>query len=103
MSTQTRAEKPESLIEKLSLNISIDDPLQQQISLQNMFDAIKVSRAERTHAFQSPLCLSQTAEVYESIDHMKVDDASEKTVLKEFCNVSVRFPLNLTLKHLLSV
>jgi uncharacterized NAD(P)/FAD-binding protein YdhS len=46
-----------------------DDPLQQQISLQNMFDAIK------------------TAEVYESIEKMTGDDTTEKLVLKDFCNL----------------
>jgi len=46
-----------------------DDPLQQQISLQNMFDAIK------------------TAEVYESIENMIGEDTSEKLVLKDFCNL----------------
>jgi len=30
----------------------------------------------------------KTAEVYESIGNMTGDDASEKLVLKEFCNVS---------------
>jgi len=56
ISTQTYVEKQ-------------DDPLQQQISLQNMFDAIK------------------TAEVYETIEHMTEEDRSEKLVLKQFCNL----------------
>ncbi|CAF1107969.1 unnamed protein product [Adineta steineri] len=60
ISTQTYFEKQECMI---------DDPLQQQISLQNMFDAIK------------------TAEVYESIGNITGNDASEKIVLKEFCNL----------------
>lgn len=30
------------------LDASIDDPLQQQISIQNMLDAIKVNREEKT-------------------------------------------------------
>ncbi|CAF1124236.1 unnamed protein product [Adineta ricciae] len=60
VATQTYCEKPEPRAE---------DPLQQQISLQNMFDAIK------------------TAEVYESIGNITGNDASEKLVLKEFCNL----------------
>ncbi|UJR16063.1 hypothetical protein I4U23_002976 [Adineta vaga] len=60
VSTQTYFEKFESPLE---------DPLQQQISLQNMFDAIK------------------TAEVYESIGNITGNDTSEKLVLKEFCNL----------------
>ncbi|CAF1616944.1 unnamed protein product [Didymodactylos carnosus] len=63
---------------KLFKNLSIndhDDPLQQQVSLQNMFDAIKA------------------AEVYETIDCMQGDDdehlQSEKGLLKEFCNVRI--------------
>jgi len=55
---------------KPTRQMSSDDPLQQQISIQNMFDAIK------------------TAEVYESIEDMDGDnDESEKKLLKEFCNL----------------
>ncbi|CAF2939128.1 unnamed protein product [Rotaria sp. Silwood2] len=62
--------QPKISINKLTRQMSIDDPLQQQISIQNMFDAIK------------------TAEVYESIEDMVGDnDESEKKLLKEFCNL----------------
>ncbi|CAF1202666.1 unnamed protein product [Rotaria sp. Silwood1] len=65
--------QPKISINKLTRQMSIDDPLQQQISIQNMFDAIK------------------TAEVYESIEDMIGDhDESEKKLLKEFCNVSLK-------------
>ncbi|CAF3402514.1 unnamed protein product [Rotaria sp. Silwood1] len=64
VSTQTSIEKQEPLP-----NIPIDDSLQRQISLQNMFDAIK------------------TAEIYESIKNMTQDDTSEKVILKQFCNL----------------
>ncbi|CAF3308359.1 unnamed protein product [Rotaria socialis] len=57
-------------VNKLTRQISSEDPLQQQISIQNMFDAIK------------------TAEVYESIEDMVGNnDESEKKLLKEFCNL----------------
>ncbi|CAF4669600.1 unnamed protein product [Rotaria sp. Silwood1] len=64
VSTQTSIEKQEPLP-----NIPINDSLQRQISLQNMFDAIK------------------TAEIYESIKNMTQDDTSEKVILKQFCNL----------------
>lgn len=70
-----------------------DDPLQQQISLQNMFDAIKVKQIIYLFffSFSIVLCFSilKTAEVYESIENMTDDEISEKIVLKEFCNVSL--------------
>ncbi len=66
-----------------------DDPLQQQISLQNMFDAIKVIKKQRAFFIITELFLiKQTAEVYESIEKMTGDDTKEKLVLKDFCNVS---------------
>ncbi|CAF2807530.1 unnamed protein product [Rotaria sp. Silwood2] len=63
-STQTSTQKQEPF-----LDISIDDSLQRQISLQNMFDAIK------------------TAEIYESVENMTGNETSEKIILKEFCNL----------------
>ncbi|CAF0822909.1 unnamed protein product [Rotaria sordida] len=68
--TATATVQPRVSISKLTRQMSIDDPLQQQISIQNMFDAIK------------------TAEVYESIEDIIGDnDESEKKLLKEFCNL----------------
>ncbi|CAF1019524.1 unnamed protein product [Adineta steineri] len=55
--------------QKIPIKKSINDPLQQQISIQNMFDAIR------------------TAEVYESIENMTGNaNDTEKKLLKEFCN-----------------
>ncbi|UJR30471.1 hypothetical protein I4U23_018004 [Adineta vaga] len=51
---------------EISLKQSFDDLLQQQISIENIFDAIK------------------TIEIYESIQSMT--HQSEKTLLKHFCN-----------------
>ncbi|CAF1272078.1 unnamed protein product [Rotaria magnacalcarata] len=64
VSTQTPIDRQES-----SPDMSMNDSLQRQISLQNMFDAIK------------------TAEIYESIGNITGDDESGKTILKEFCNL----------------
>ncbi|CAM4798799.1 unnamed protein product [Rotaria magnacalcarata] len=67
--TTSKVQLKES-VNKLTRRISSEDSLQQQISIQNMFDAIK------------------TAEVYESIEDMVGDnDESEKKLLKEFCNL----------------
>ncbi|CAF4132995.1 unnamed protein product [Rotaria sp. Silwood2] len=63
-STQTSTQKQEPF-----RDMPIDDSLQRQISLQNMFDAIK------------------TAEIYESVENMTGNETSEKIILKEFCNV----------------
>ena len=66
---------------------SVDDSLQQQISLQNMFDAIKV-RNRACCVWQWLALLSvflQTAEVYGSIDDY---NESEKILLRDFCHVS---------------
>ncbi|CAF2401207.1 unnamed protein product [Rotaria sp. Silwood2] len=63
-STQTSTQKQEPF-----RDMPIDDSLQRQISLQNMFDAIK------------------TAEIYESVENMTGNETSEKIILKEFCNL----------------
>lgn len=76
------------------MNTSLDDSLQGQISLQNMFDAIKVKKQILIYflIIINILLSLKTAEIYESIENMTIDDTSKKTILKDFCNVSCSFP-----------